>query len=103
MPGVSLEIAVKIALVGEVEIIDQLLETLVCVHKCNLQLNYRVVVNYLLGVLPAGTLAHRVKVACGDSHLVGIELYRPLGAEIVGEQHSELIEKFILVLAYVLF
>ena len=41
-------------------------------------------------------------MACGDAHLVGVELYRPVLAEIVGEQHTELVEQFVLVLADVL-
>ena len=57
---VALEIAVEVALVGEVEFVYQLLEALVCVYEAHLQLNDCKVVDNLLCVLSAGALANRI-------------------------------------------
>ena len=97
----ALEIAVQVTLVGEVELVHKFLEALVSVYEVHLKLNDCKVVDYLLCILSAGTLANGVKVSCGDSHLVGIELHRPLLAEVVGEQYAELVKEFVLVFAYV--
>ena len=98
----AFEVAVQVTLVREVEFVYQVLETLVCVYEAHFQLNDCKVVYDFLCVLSACTLAYRVEVACGDSHFVGIELHRSVFAEMVGKQHSELIEQFVLVLANML-
>ena len=99
----SLEVAVQVTLVGEVEFVYKFLETLVGVYETHLEFNDCEVVDYLLCILSAGALAYCVQVACGDTHLVGIELHRPVLAEVVGEQHPELMEQFVLVLNDLLF
>ena len=99
----ALEIAVQIALVGETELIDQLLKTLVGIHKGHLQLYYCVVVDNLLCILAARALAYCVKVACGYLQRVGVVLNRTLLAELLCELCTELIEDFVLALTDVLF
>lgn len=98
----ALEIAVQIALVGETELIDQLLKTLVGIHKGHLQLYYCVVVDNLLCILAACALAYCVKVACGYLQRVGVVLNRTLLAEFLCEQRAELVEDLVLALADVL-
>lgn len=95
----ALEIAVQIALVGETELIDQLLKTLVGIHKGHLQLYYCVVVDNLLCILAARALAYCVKVACGYLQRVGVVLNRTLLAEFLCEQRAELVEDLVLALA----
>lgn len=98
----ALEIAVQIALVGETELVNQLLKTLVGVHKGHLQLYYCVMVDNLLCILAARALAYCVKVACGYLQRVGVVLNRTLLAEFLCEQRAELVEDLVLALAYVL-
>ena len=71
----ALEITVQVTLVGETELVNQLLKTLVCVHKGHLELNYCVVVNNLLRILAACALAYCIEVTCRYLELVGIILH----------------------------
>ena len=94
----ALEIAVQVALVGEMEFVDEFLKALVGIYKIDFQFNYCKVVDNLLCILAARPLAYRVEMSGGDSHLVSVELHRPVLSEVVGEQHPELIEQLVFVL-----
>ena len=98
----SFEVSVKVALVGEVEFADKLLEILVGVHERNLQLDDCVVIYDFFSVLAARTLADGIQVTGRDVEVVGIVLHRTLFAEFLVQQCSEFVELFILAFAYVL-
>ena len=95
----TLEVTVQVALVRELKFVDQLLKTLVSVHEIYLQLNNCEVVYNLLGVLSTCALAHGVQVTGRNHHLVGIELHRPVIAEMVREQCPEFVEQLVLATA----
>jgi hypothetical protein len=100
---VTLEVAVQVTLVGEMEFVHQVLKAFVCVYEVYLQLNDGEVVYNLFGVLSACALADGIKVPCGYSHFISVILHRPVFAEVVGEQYSEFVEQFVFAFAYVLF
>ena len=96
----ALEISVQVTLVGEIEILYKLLETLMGVHKHHLKLNYGILVNNLLCVLSRCTLAYGVQVAGRDLEVIGIVLHRAFLAELVCKHYSELIEQLVALLGY---
>ena len=71
----TLEVAVKVTLVGETELAYKFLKALVGVHERYLEFYDCVVVDYLLCVLSARALAYGIEVAGRNLEHVGIVLY----------------------------
>ena len=99
----SLEIAVKIRLVGEIEVAHKLLKIFVRIHQRYLQFNYSMVVYNLLCILSACPLTYRVELAGGYLQTVGIKLHRAVLTEFFSKQYAELIEHFVFALGYMFF
>ena len=99
----AFEVPVKIGLVGEVVFANKFLKSLVGIHECYLQLYYRVVVDYVLGILSGCSLAYGIEAACGERELVGIKLHGTFCSKVLGYEVAELEECLFLVFESYLF